>query len=162
MADWWDDPELYKAPKASKSSSDWMDDPSLYVPQGTLKLDSDTWYNDPVTGKLVKAPADNYAAEADALEAAAAALPAPATPLGNLAPTEVRFGGVSYAPDGTPDYSAALGKSEGGLGQSLLRGFVGRGPDIVANMLELPATANEALIRASVAKRCRCSPRPWL
>lgn len=95
-------------------------------------------------------PAGEYDWQAE--EAKAAGLPAPATPLGELAPTEVRLGGVSYAPDGTPDYSAALGRSDGGVGQSLLRGIVGRGPDIVANMLELPATANEALIRATGAE----------
>ena len=95
-------------------------------------------------------PAGEYDWQAE--EARASGLPESETPIGTLAPTEVRLGGVSYAPDGTPDYSAALGKSEGGLGQSLLRGFVGRGPDIVANMLELPATANEALIRATGAE----------
>lgn len=89
--------------------------------------------------------------EIAALEAQAAGLPAPATPLGEVAPTEVRFNSplVSYDVAGVPDYSAALGQAdEGGLGRIGLRALVGRAPSIIANAIEVPATVNEALTRA--------------
>lgn len=62
------------------------------------------------------------------------------------APNAVRLG-----EDAAPDYAGVFRPSveeNGGVGRGALRAMVGRVPDLIAGALELPANANEAVIRA--------------
>jgi len=147
-----DDPYAALIPQTNKLRPDVLgddDDPyAALIPPSSGKFAGVTASVDS-TGQLGEYTPEEIAA----LEAEAAGLPAPASPLGETPATTVRFNSplVAYDDAGIPDYSAALNSSEGGLGESLMRGLFGRGPDIVANMIEAPATVNEAVIRATGA-----------
>lgn len=78
--------------------------------------------------------------------ATAAGLAGDSAPI-NTEPTLPVYAGVPTAPDGTPDYSGAFA-DRGDVGAMGLRALVGRVPQLLSNLVELPANANEAVVRA--------------
>lgn len=61
---------------------------------------------------------------------------------------DARFDDIRYSEDGVPDYRRAFVDNPSSFRKIGLRALVGRAPELLANLVELPANANEAVTRA--------------
>lgn len=137
MADWLDDPELYKPAKAPKSGGDdWLDDPALYVAAPDVKVD---------LGKVLGSTAslnrrnEQIASNWDALTGSRAA---PVLGLDRVgpAPAVVYDELGAYIPTGAAG-SVRPDRSMSALGQDLAATFKGSAREGVTSLLKAPVTA---------------------